>query len=110
MPWLPASSASRRCCPPSASSGDIRPIADSGSLDSAVTFVASAKDTGSYWLDVVSVLDGSVTPGLFMAKHGAWPTIGVVTLAVLVALIALRLVLGMGQWLVEPLTIFRRRR
>jgi hypothetical protein len=90
--------------------GDLRQVVTSRSLDSAITFVAGPKGVGDFWTDVVTVLAGSVAPGLFVAKHGVWPSLGTVLLFVLLALVALRFLFGLGQWLVEPLGMLRGRR
>jgi hypothetical protein len=90
--------------------GDLRQVVTSRSLDSAITFVAGPKGVGDFWTDVVTVLAGSVAPGLFVAKHGVWPSLGAVLLFVLLALVALRFLFGLGQWLVEPLGMLRGRR
>ena len=87
--------------------GDLRPVLASRSLDSAITFVAGPKGTGDFWTDVMTVLAGSVPPGLFVAKHGVWPSLGAVLLFVLLALVVLRFLFGLGQWLVEPLGMLR---
>ncbi len=83
--------------------GDLHQVVASRSLDSAITFVAGPKGTADFWTDVVTVLAGSVAPGLFVAKHGLWPSLGAVALMVLLALVVLRFLFGLGQWLVEPL-------
>jgi hypothetical protein len=51
-----------------------------------------------------------VPPGLFVAKHGTWPSLGAVLMLLLLALVALRLLFGLGQWLVEPLGMLRGKR
>ena len=90
--------------------GDLHQVVSSRSLDSAVTFVAGPKGMADFWTDVLTVLAGSVTPGLFMAKHGLWPSLGAIALMVLLALVVLRFLFGLGQWLVEPLSLFRGRK
>jgi hypothetical protein len=90
--------------------GDLRAVVDSRSLDSAITFVAGPKGPGDFWMDAATVLAGSVPAGLFAAKHGAGPSLGAVLLVVLLALILLRLLFGLGQWLVEPLGMLRRKK
>jgi hypothetical protein len=90
--------------------GDLRAVLDSRSLDSAITFVAGTKGPMDFWTDALTVLSGGVTTGLFVAKHGAWPSLGAVLLLILLGLVALRLLFGLGQWLVEPLAMLRRRR
>jgi len=90
--------------------GDIQQVINSGNLDAAVTFVAGPKDLGAFWQDVTTVLTGGVSPTLFSAKHGIWPSVGAVAALLLLLLVAFRLVVGMGAWLVEPLSIFRRRK
>jgi hypothetical protein len=94
--------------------GDLRALADGSpdgrSLDSAITFVAGPKGAGDFWTDAATVLAGSVPAGLFVAKHGAGPSLGAVLLLVLLALIMLRLLFGLGQWLVEPLGMLRRKK
>ncbi len=90
--------------------GDLRAVVDSRSLDSAITFVAGPKGAGDFWVDAATVLAGSVPAGLFVAKHGAGPSLGALVLLVLLALIMLRLLFGLGQWLVEPLGMLRRKK
>ena len=89
--------------------GDLHQVVASRSLDAAITFVAGPKGTADFWTDVLTVLAGSVAPGLFVAKHGLWPSLGAVALMVLLALVVLRFLFGLGQWLVEPLRLFRGR-
>jgi hypothetical protein len=90
--------------------GDLGDVLASRSLDSAITFVAGPTGLLDFWTDAGTVLGGSVTPGLFAAKHGIWASLGAVLLLLFLALVALRLLFGLGQWLVEPLAVFRRKR
>lgn len=90
--------------------GNLRALADSGNLNAAISFVAGPKDAGAFWTDGASVLTGGAPFALFEAKHGIWPTVGFSVAVLLLALIALRLFYGMGQWLVEPLTLLRKKR
>ena len=75
--------------------GDLHQVTTSRSLDSAITFVAGPKGTPDFWTDVVTVLAGSVSPGLFVAKHGLWPSLGAIALMVLLALVVLRFLFGL---------------
>ncbi len=77
---------------------------------STISFVTGPHDVGAYWLDGLAVVTGAVTPNLFAAKHGVWPSVGAVALLVLLVLVTLRLAYGFGHWLAEPLRLFRRRR
>jgi hypothetical protein len=90
--------------------GDLRPLLASGSLDSAITFVAGPKGIADFWVDGGTILMGAVPPGLFVAKHGPWASLGAILLLLLLALIVLRLLFGLGQWLVEPLSLLRGKR
>jgi len=90
--------------------GDMGAVLDSRSLDEAITFVAGPKGALDFWGDGATVAAGSVSPGLFIAKHGAWPALGAVLLLLLLVLLALRALYGVGQWLVEPFGALRGRR
>jgi hypothetical protein len=90
--------------------GDLQGVLASRSLDSAITFVAGPTGPLDFWTDTVTALSGTVTPGLFVAKHGAWPALGAALLLLLLVLVALRLLFALGQWLVEPLGMLRRKR
>lgn len=87
--------------------GDIQQVIASGNLDGAITFVTGAKDPATYWIDAGSVVAGAVSPQLFAAKHGQWPTVGAGAALLLMFLIALRLVYSLGHWLVSPMTFLR---
>ena len=96
--------------------GALRPLGDLGavlagrSIDDAITFVAGPKGLADFWADAATVAAGSVPPGLFVAKHGVWPTVGMLALLLLLALVAVRVFYGLGAWLVEPLGFLRRKR
>ncbi len=90
--------------------GDLRPLLAGRSLDAAITFVAGPKTVGDFWLDAASVAAGSAPPQLFVAKHGVWPSLGGAALLLLLLLILLRILFGLGQWLVEPLNLLRGKR
>jgi hypothetical protein len=89
--------------------GDLRAVLASRSLDSAITFVAGPKGLPDFWTDAATIATGSVTPGLFVAKHGVWPALGVVLLLLLLLLVMVRVLYGLGAWLVEPLGMLRRK-
>jgi hypothetical protein len=90
--------------------GDLSQVLAGRSLDSAITFVAGPKGMADFWTDGGAALLGTVPAGLFVAKHGGWAALGAVMLLLLLALIALRLLFGLGQWLVAPLSILRGKR
>ena len=96
--------------------GDLRPLlgsgdsVDSGEIDRAITFVAGPKGPADFWADAAAVVTGGAPAGLFTAKHGVWPTLGAVAVLLLLALIALRVLYGLGAWLVEPLGMLRGKR
>lgn len=90
--------------------GDVRHVLDSGSIDDAITFVAGPKTLPDFWADAGTVATGNVAPGLFVAKHGIWPALGALLLLLLLILIGVRLLYGLGAWLVEPLGMLRRKK
>jgi len=65
---------------------------------------------GRGYQDAAAVVTGGAPAGLFTAKHGVWPTLGAVLVLLLLALIALRVLYGLGAWLVEPLGMLRGKR
>jgi hypothetical protein len=85
-------------------------VGRSGNLDAAITFLTSVRDLPTYWLDAAAAATGSVSLPLFAAKHGVWPTLGGALLVLLVALLILRIVYGLGRWLLEPMLVVTRRR
>ena len=90
--------------------GDLGAVLASRSLDEAITFAAGPKGPLDFWGDAATVATGAVAPGLFVAKHGAWQALGAVLLLLLLLLVALRLLYGLGQWLVEPFGALRGKR
>jgi hypothetical protein len=90
--------------------GDLGQLARSGDLDTAVTFVAGARDPLAVATDAWSVASGAVGPQLFWAKHGPGWTAALLALLLLALLLVIRLAFGFGRWLVEPLSLLRRGR
>jgi hypothetical protein len=90
--------------------GDLGQLARSGDLDTAVTFVAGARDPLAVATDAWSVASGAVGPQLFWAKHGPGWTAALLALLLLAVLLVIRLAFGFGRWLVEPLSLLRRGR
>lgn len=91
-------------------SGAMDQVGRSGDLDAAITFLTTARDLPTYWLDAAAAVTGGVSLPLFAAKHGVWPTLGGALLVLLAALLILRIVYGLGRWLLEPLLAVTRRR
>jgi len=89
---------------------DVAPLAAAGDLDAAITFLAGAHEGLDYVADGGALLTGAVTPSLFWAKYGLWPTVGGGVGLLLIVLVALRIVWGVGAWLFQPLGFPRRRR
>lgn len=89
--------------------GSVEQLAGSADLDDAITFLVAPQSGLDYLADSGAVLTGAATPQLFWAKYGLWPTVGGVAGALLILLVALRIVWGLGVWLVQPLGLLRRR-
>jgi hypothetical protein len=90
-------------------SGALAQLAGSASLDSGISFLTGAREGLDYVADSGAVLTGAVTPGLFVAKYGLWPSVGGVAGIFVLLLIALRIVWGFGAWIFQPLGFLRRR-
>ncbi len=90
-------------------SGALAQLAGSDSLDSGISFLTGAREGLDYVADSGAVLTGAVTPGLFVAKYGLWPSVGGVAGIFVLLLIALRIVWGFGAWIFQPLGFLRRR-
>ena len=90
--------------------GSVEQLAGSADLDDAITFLVAPQSGLDYLADGGAVITGAVTPQLFWAKYGLWPTVGGVGGALLILLVALRIVWGLGAWLVQPLGLLRRKK
>ncbi len=90
--------------------GGVAALAGAGNLDAAITFLTGPREGLDYAADAGSVLTGAVTPQLFWAKYGLWPTVGGSVAALVLVLLALRMVWGLAGWLFQPLGFLRRRK
>ena len=72
--------------------------------------MAGPRGALGFWGDGATVAPGGVSPGLFVGKHGVWPALGALLLLLLLLLVAVRVLYGVGQWLVEPFGALRGRR
>jgi len=91
-------------------SGTLEHLAHSDSLDAGIRFLTGASEGLDYMTDIGTVLNGTVPPGLFMAKYGLWPSVGGIAGIFVLLLIVLRIVWGFGSWLLQPLGFLRRRK
>lgn len=91
-------------------SGALAQLAGSDSLDAGISFLTGANEGLDYVADSGAVLSGAVSPGLFVAKYGLWPSVGGIAGIFVLLLIALRLVWGLVSWLFQPLGFLRRRK
>jgi hypothetical protein len=89
--------------------GSIEQLAGAANLDDAITFLLSPQQGLDYLVDGGAVITGAVTPQLFWAKYGLWPTVGGGVGALLILLVGLRLVWGFGGWMLRPFRGFGRR-
>ena len=90
-------------------SGALAHLAGSNSLDDGIRFLTGASEGLDYVADSGAVLNGTVTPGLFLAKYGVWPSVGGIAGIFVLLLIALRILWSFGSWLFQPLSFLRRR-
>jgi len=90
-------------------SGALAHLAGSNSLDDGIRFLTGASEGLDYVADSSAVLNGTVTPGLFLAKYGVWPSVGGIAGIFVLLLIALRILWSFGSWLFQPLSFLRRR-
>ncbi len=90
--------------------GDLHQLANVGDLNKAITFLAGPRGGLDYAADSGAVLMGEISPQLFWAKYGLWPSVGAGVALLLLLLVALRLAWGFGAWLVQPFTHLRRRK
>lgn len=77
---------------------------NSSNLDAALPFLLSPKEGAAPLFDAGQVLLGQVSWRLFLFKYGVGQSALVTVGAVVLALIALRLVLGLIGWLFSPIT------
>ncbi|MFO7633334.1 MAG: hypothetical protein R6W76_12375, partial [Caldilinea sp.] len=90
--------------------GGLAQLAGADNLDASITFLIKPRGGLDYVADGASVIAGAVTPHLFWAKYGLWPTAGGIAGLLLILLVALRIVWGFGGWLLQPLGFLRRRK
>lgn len=72
-------------------------------LDAALSFVGGPRDAFGIFNDGVAVFTGAPTLGMFRAKYGWAMTIALWVVLILLALILVRLLLGLWEWFVRPL-------
>ncbi|MBU6350318.1 MAG: hypothetical protein KGS73_09220 [Chloroflexi bacterium] len=88
--------------------GSLAQLANQTDLDVGITFLTGAPSPLDYLADSGAVLTGAVSPSLFGAKYGVGFTLAGLLGGGLAFLVVLRLVWGMGRWLLEPLRSLRR--
>ena len=88
--------------------GSLAQLASQTDLDVGITFLTGAPSPLDYLADSGAVLTGAVSPSLFGAKYGVGFTLAGLLGGGLAFLVVLRLVWGMGRWLLEPLRSLRR--
>ncbi|MCS6827583.1 MAG: hypothetical protein NZ553_13290 [Caldilinea sp.] len=90
--------------------GDLQPLASIGDLNAAITFLVGPRGGLDYAADTGAILMGEISPQLFWAKYGLWPSVGAGLALLLLLVVALRLAWGFGAWLVQPFGYLRRRK
>lgn len=82
--------------------GSLAQLASQTDLDAGITFLTAALAPLDYLADSGAVLTGAVPLPLFGAKYGLGLTLAGLLGGGLVLLVVLRLVWGLGSWLLQP--------
>ncbi|HAJ35897.1 MAG TPA: hypothetical protein DCL15_09405 [Chloroflexi bacterium] len=90
--------------------GESDALSSAADVDATITFLTGRQSGLDYLADAGAVLTGAVTPPLFWAKYGLWPTVGGGVGLLAFVLVALRIVWGVLGWLFQPLSVLRRRK
>jgi hypothetical protein len=84
-------------------------IIASSNVDATLAFLSQPRSAESLYGDLTSVLGGQVGLGLFVYKYGAGQSALVGVSLLVLLLVLLRLLYGLFQWLVSPVSgLFRR--